>query len=62
MDIAATSVLAYKLAQGQQNMGMAMLKQAVQGEAAVANTIMENAVQAVASADGSRGNNLDITV
>jgi|GEM_PF-2085381 len=62
MDITATSVLAYQLAQNQQNIGMAMMKQTIKQDQAIANTILENAVQAAAAADGSRGSNLDITV
>ena len=62
MDITATSVLAYQLAQNQQNIGMAMMKQTIKQDQAIANTILESAVQAATAADGSRGSQLDITV
>ena len=61
MDIASTSLIAYQLAQGQQNIGMAVMKQTLKQDQAIA-TILENAVQATGAADGSRGSNLDVTV
>jgi len=61
MDINATSILSYQLAQNQQNVGLAMLKQSAKQDQSTA-TILENAVEAAGAADGSRGSQLDITV
>ena len=60
MDINATSILSYQLAMGQQNIGTAVMKSAIESEKAVA-TILENAVQSAAATNG-RGSQLDITV
>lgn len=62
MDINATSILNYQIAAGRQQMGQAMMKQTIEGEKQVADAILNNAVQAIAAADGSRGNNLDVMV
>ena len=61
MDINASSILAYKLAAGQQQMSMAMLKQSAKADQQTA-TILANAIEATGSSDGSRGTQLDVTV
>lgn len=61
MDIASTPILAQQLMLKQQQMGIAMVKANADQEKAIA-TILDQAIQAAAPSDGSRGTQLDIVV
>lgn len=61
MDIAATSLFVQQQAYGQLATGQSMLKQNANSEKQTA-AILEKAITAAASSDGSRGTNLDILV
>lgn len=61
MDIASTPILAQQIMLKQQQMGMAMVKANADQEQAIA-TILDQAIQATAPSDGSRGTKLDVVV
>lgn len=61
MDIASTALFVQQQAYGQMATGQSMIKQNAKAEQQTA-AILEKAITAAGSSDGSRGSNLDIFV
>lgn len=60
MDVATLPILAQQLMLNQQQVGLAVIKSNAEAEQAVA-TILDQAIQAMVPADGSRGSHLDMS-